>query len=119
MRLIDVQTARQANGDRTAATKAPSTPCTAAWSAALAAGYEAFALGAFAKFLDAILQIVFASCTEILRAPLGAVDADGFGGAVGSRAVQGQSCDVPGGGAAPLAGAGRAECATGERGQSA
>src|SRR5258708_36288909 len=58
-------------------------------SSALSAGTttktaEAFPLHAVAKFLDAILKILFVAAAEVLVAALRATDADGFGGGSGA-----------------------------------
>ena len=115
MRLVDVQTARQANGDRSAATKTAGPTSSTARPTALTAGDEPFALGALAKFLYAVLQIFFASRAKILCAPLRAGNADGFAGAVGTRAIHGEAGDVTSARAATLCAAGRAQRSTRER----
>src|SRR5207244_12778953 len=55
---------------------------------------DLFPLHTIAKFLDALLQLLFVAHAEILRASLRAAHADRFRGPFRSRSVQRQARDV-------------------------
>jgi len=48
---------------------------------------ESLALDAFAKFLDAVLKVLFVAAAKVLGAARCSADADGFGGGFGAGAV--------------------------------
>src|SRR5579864_8730453 len=90
MRLIDVEVARQPRNHNRPSGKTTET------ASARAAPLQtaAFALRAFAKFLDALLNFVLAAAAKILRAPLRSADAHGFRRAFRSRAVERQRGNI-------------------------
>ena len=88
MRLIYVEPLRQAaDAEDSAATAGARKTSPAGPAAARSAAEQSFALRAFTKFLNALLQFVFISRAEILRSSLCAVDAHGFRRSFGARSV--------------------------------
>jgi hypothetical protein len=91
MRLIDVESARHPpDGDYSGTASGSAEAATAPAKAP-----TALSLHAIAKFLDALLQVVFVAKPEILSPPLRAADADRFGWPFGPCSIHGQAGDVP------------------------
>ena len=98
MWLIDIEAARQPDGDGPAAAEATTAPGASSGSspsaATLTSGNKSLALGALAKFLNTVLQVVLTAAPKVLGAPLRAGDADGFGGASSTSSAHWQSGNI-------------------------
>src|ERR1700693_3238566 len=93
MRLVDVESSGQPH-DTDASSTAATSSGTAASRAATLQATAPFALHPFAKFLDALLQVILIAVPKILGATLRSADADRFGGAFRAGSVHRQRGDI-------------------------